>query len=70
MPYSSYLGSHGVFESNAYGGTNLSRVPKIFIETGNMRNASDAAQLESAGFRQRAAQGIATGIRRFIEGRA
>jgi hypothetical protein len=34
MPYPSYLGSQGVYRSNAYGGTNLSRVPKIFIETG------------------------------------
>jgi N-acetylmuramoyl-L-alanine amidase len=69
MPYSSYLGSEGIYASNAYGGTNLSRVPKIFIETGNMRNAADAAKLKSAAFRQRAARGIATGIARFIRGR-
>ena len=66
MPVSSYLGSDGIFPSNAYGGTNLSRVPKIFIETGNMRNAGDAARLESAAFRQRAAAGIAAGIRAFV----
>ena len=66
MPVSSYLGSHGIFPSNAYAGTNLSRVPKIFIETGNMRNAGDAARLESAAFRQRAAVGIAAGIRAFV----
>ena len=66
MPFSSYLGSQGIFPSNAYGGTNLSRVPKIFIETGNMRNAADAARLKSAAFRQRAAVGIAAGIRAFV----
>jgi N-acetylmuramoyl-L-alanine amidase len=69
MPYSSYLGSRGVYHSNAYGGTNLSHVPKIFIETGNMRNATDAAMLESAAFRQRAARGIANGIVRFVSRR-
>jgi len=68
MLVSSYLGSRGISPSNAYGGTNLSRVPKIFIETGNMRNAGDAAKLESGAFRQRAAQGIATGIRAFVAG--
>jgi N-acetylmuramoyl-L-alanine amidase len=66
MPYSTYLGSSAIFASNAYAGTNLSRVPKIFIETGNMRNRTDAALLESPAFRQRAARGIASGIARFL----
>jgi zinc/manganese transport system permease protein len=68
VPYSTYLGAHAVYASNAYGGTNLSRVPKIFIETGNMRNRIDAALLESPAFRERAAHGIASGIARFIVG--
>jgi N-acetylmuramoyl-L-alanine amidase len=66
MPTSSYLGSHGIYESNDYGGTNLSHVPKIFIETGNMRNATDARLLTSAAFRQRAALGIARGLAAFL----
>ena len=69
MPYSNYLGTHAIYASNDYGGTNLSRVPKIFIETGNMRNRTDAALLESPAFRQRAARGIASGITHFIAGR-
>jgi N-acetylmuramoyl-L-alanine amidase len=69
MPYSTYLGNRGIYASNAYGGTNLSRVPKIFIETGNMRNQTDAALLESPAFRQRAARGIASGIVRFVANR-
>ena len=69
MPRSTYLGAQGIYASNAYAGTNLSRVPKIFIETGNMRNHTDAALLESPRFRQRAAQGIATGIEHFIAAR-
>jgi N-acetylmuramoyl-L-alanine amidase len=69
MPYSTYLGTRAIYASNAYGGTDLSRVPKIFIETGNMRNRTDAALLESPAFRQRAADGIASGITRFVTGR-
>ncbi|HET6174505.1 MAG TPA: N-acetylmuramoyl-L-alanine amidase [Gaiellales bacterium] len=69
MPYSSYLGSRAVYRSNAYGGTNLSHVPKIFIETGNMRNGADATLLQSAAFRQRAARGIANGIALFVSRR-
>ena len=69
MPYSTYLGTRAIYASNAYGGTNLSRVPKIFIETGNMRNRTDAALLESSAFRQRAARGIAAGIALFVGNR-
>jgi N-acetylmuramoyl-L-alanine amidase len=58
----------GWLRSNGYGGTDLSHVPKVFIETGEMRNASDAAKLESPTFRRRAAIGIANGIRLFLTG--
>jgi N-acetylmuramoyl-L-alanine amidase len=50
-------------------GLNLARVPAVFIECGNMRNAQDAASLTDPGWRQRAAQGIADGVLRFL-GRA
>jgi hypothetical protein len=36
-------------------------VPKVFVETGNMRNATDASLLESADFRQREAEALAAG---------
>jgi N-acetylmuramoyl-L-alanine amidase len=48
------------------GGLNLSKVPKVFIECGNMRDARDAARLSDAGWRQRAAHGIADGIAGFL----
>jgi N-acetylmuramoyl-L-alanine amidase len=66
VPYSNYLGSAGIYRSNEYGGTNLSHVPKVFIETANMRNASDAALIVLPAFRQSAALGIAHGIESFI----
>jgi N-acetylmuramoyl-L-alanine amidase len=67
MPRADYIGSDGLDARNDLGGLNLSKVPKVFIETGNMNNATDAAKLESASFRQRAAQALADGIVRFLE---
>ena len=66
MPTSTYLGSQGLDERSDLGGLNLSHVPKVFIETGNMRHGADAALLESAAFRQRAAAAIARGLRDFL----
>ncbi|MGY0062290.1 N-acetylmuramoyl-L-alanine amidase [Streptomyces sp. LZ34] len=50
------------------GGLNLSTVPKVFIECGNMRDPKDAAQLTDAAWRERAARGIAQGITDFLNG--
>jgi N-acetylmuramoyl-L-alanine amidase len=41
-------------------------VPKVFVETGNMRNGEDARLLESGAFRERIARALATGIARFL----
>ena|SRR5579862_4229659 len=68
MPVSN-LYPTGYLRSEAYGGTDLSHVPKIFIETGNMPNPGEAARLESPAFRARVALGIADGIRLFLTGR-
>ena len=54
-PHSTYAGRDGLDVRSDLGGLNLSDVPKVFIETGNMRNAADAARLESAAYRQREA---------------
>ncbi|MFE7115654.1 N-acetylmuramoyl-L-alanine amidase [Streptomyces sp. NPDC057654] len=48
------------------GGLNLSTVPKVFIECGNMRDPKDAAELIEAKWRQKAARGIADGITDFL----
>ena len=66
LPFSTYLGQDGIDARNDLGGLNLSTVPKIFIETGNMRNATDAALLEDPAFRQRVATGIANGLLSFV----
>jgi N-acetylmuramoyl-L-alanine amidase len=49
------------------GGLNLSTVPKVMLECGNMRNSADAAKLTSAAFRQRIAASIAAGLTAFLK---
>ena len=66
MPYSTYLGRAGLDARDDLGGLNLSVVPKVFIETGNMRNATDAALLSDPGFRQKEAEGIAAGLAAYL----
>lgn len=68
-PLANYLGGKGLTIRDDLGGLNLTRVPKVFIECGNMRNAHDAAALTNAAWRQQAAQGIADGITAFLEGK-
>ncbi|MEU1312364.1 N-acetylmuramoyl-L-alanine amidase [Streptomyces cinnamoneus] len=66
---SNYIGKGtGLDTRGDLGGLNLSTIPKVFIECGNMRNAQDAAQLTDAAWREKAAQGIADGIKDFLRG--
>ncbi|MEU1848764.1 N-acetylmuramoyl-L-alanine amidase [Streptomyces sp. NPDC019990] len=66
---SDYVGDGtGLVTREDLGGLNLSTVPKVFIECGNMRDSKDAALLTSGAWRQRAAQGISEGIVRFLRG--
>ena len=69
LPFSTYLGHDGIDARDDLGGLNLSTVPKVFIETGNMRNATDAALLEAPDFRQQVAAGIANGLISFVSAR-
>ncbi|MHC0432187.1 N-acetylmuramoyl-L-alanine amidase [Streptomyces sp. O3] len=61
-------GGTGLDVRKDLGGLNLSKVPKVFIECGNMRDAEDAAQLTNGAWRQKAARGIAEGITGFLDG--
>ncbi|MEV4434575.1 N-acetylmuramoyl-L-alanine amidase [Streptomyces sp. NPDC049585] len=66
---SNYIGKGtGLDTRSDLGGLNLSVIPKVFIECGNMRDAQDAALLTDADWRQKAAQGIADGITDFLHG--
>ncbi|MFF6774664.1 N-acetylmuramoyl-L-alanine amidase [Streptomyces sp. NPDC012637] len=66
---SNYIGSGtGLDVRDDLGGLNLSTVPKVFLECGNMRDPKDAALLTDAAWRQKAAQGIANGIGAYLKG--
>jgi N-acetylmuramoyl-L-alanine amidase len=66
MPVSTYDGTNGISYRSDLAGLNLTRVPKVLIECGNMRNATDAAQLVRASFRKLAAQSFARAITLFL----
>ncbi|MGW9246252.1 N-acetylmuramoyl-L-alanine amidase [Streptomyces badius] len=66
---SNYIGGPtGLDTRDDLGGLNLSTVPKVFVECGNMRDPKDAALLTSASWRQKAAQGLADGITSYLQG--
>ncbi|MFE3885798.1 N-acetylmuramoyl-L-alanine amidase [Streptomyces lydicus] len=66
-PRSNYIGKGtGLDVRSDLGGLNLSTVPKVFLECGNMRDPKDAAQLTDARWRQKAARGITEGITDFL----
>lgn len=66
---SNYIGEGtGLDVRTDLGGLNLSTVPKVFIECGNMRDSQDAARLTSGAWRQKAASGISDGIVSFLRG--
>ena len=68
MPTSTYFGSHGLATSDQYGTLNLAKVPTAILETGNMRNTTDAKLLASDAWRDQMAEAIAAGIVAFATG--
>ncbi|WP_169981811.1 N-acetylmuramoyl-L-alanine amidase [Microbispora sp. H10836] len=66
LPYSNYIGKDALNYRSDLGGLNLSKVPKIFIECGNMRNAADAAKFKDREFRQRMAEALAQGLEKYL----
>jgi N-acetylmuramoyl-L-alanine amidase len=70
MPESTYDGVAGLNPRDDLAGLNLTTVPKVLIETGNMRNATDARLLVSSAWQQRAGRAMAQAITEFLTGRA
>ena len=68
MPISNYLGSNGVDPRSDLAGLNLTTVPKVLIECGNMRNSTDAALMKSATWQDRAAQALANALTTYLGG--
>ena len=66
MPVSSYDGVDGLQPRNDLAGLNLTTVPKVLIECGNMQNATDAAMLVDPAFQQSAAAAMAQAITTYL----
>jgi N-acetylmuramoyl-L-alanine amidase len=64
-PVSNYLGRNGIDVRNDLGGLTLSDTPKVFVELGNMRNATDARILRSPRQQERTAAALAAAIVRW-----
>jgi N-acetylmuramoyl-L-alanine amidase len=66
MPISSYDGENGITLRDDLAGLNLTTVPKVLIEVGNMRNATDAKMLTSAAFQRQVAKVLLAAIVKFL----
>ncbi len=66
MPVSNYDGTSGVADRDNLAGLNLTTVPKVLIECGNMRNSTDAALLVRTSFQRLAARALAGAITSYL----
>jgi len=65
-PVSTYDGVDGIQPRDDLAGTNLSTVPKVFIECANMTNPTDAALVVDPAWQARAAAAIDRGLVSFL----
>jgi N-acetylmuramoyl-L-alanine amidase len=68
MPESDYYGTDGVIGRDDLAGLNLTTVPKVLVECGNMPNPTDASLLESPSFQQQLARAFTDAIIEFLTG--
>jgi N-acetylmuramoyl-L-alanine amidase len=66
MPESTYNGDQGTMLRDDLAGLNLTTVPKVLVECGNMRNATDAQMLVSPAFQRLVARTLAAAIVTFL----
>lgn len=66
MPESTYEGDQGIMLRDDLAGLNLTTVPKVLIECGDMRNATDAQMLVSPAFQRLVARTLAAAIVTFL----
>jgi N-acetylmuramoyl-L-alanine amidase len=69
MAVSNYYGRNGYINRDDLAGLNLTTMPKVLVETGNMHNAADAALLVRPGVQRSIAAALAAAIYRFLTGR-
>lgn len=67
FPRANYIaGGDGLDVRSDLGTLNLSDIPTVMVELGNMRNAADARVMTTSAGRARYASGLTAGIRRFL----
>jgi len=69
MPESTYYGNYGIITRDDLAGLNLTTVPKILIECGNMPNPEDARMLTSPAFQHLLATAFTAAIVAFLTDR-
>lgn len=67
MPVADYTAVDGLAERSDLGGLNLSDVPAVFLEMGNMRNVEDATLFADVDFRDAVAAAVAAAVVAFLE---
>ncbi|MEO7745308.1 MAG: N-acetylmuramoyl-L-alanine amidase [Actinomycetota bacterium] len=60
--YATYTAHQGLTRRSDLAGLNLSRVPTVFIECGNMRNPGDAQRMRDPVWRQSAARALVSSL--------
>jgi N-acetylmuramoyl-L-alanine amidase len=67
---STYIGSNGLYGRADLSGLNLDQYPAVLVECGNMKNADEAAQMDSADGRARYATAVTEGIVNYLSSKA
>jgi N-acetylmuramoyl-L-alanine amidase len=65
-----YIGSDGLYGRADLAGLNLAEYPAVLVELGNMKNADDAARMESADGRAKYAAAVTDGVVAYLSGKA
>lgn len=66
VPIANYYATNGIRKRTDLGTLNMSDVPAVMVELGNMKNVNDARRMTTASGRARYASGLVTGIRAFL----
>jgi N-acetylmuramoyl-L-alanine amidase len=66
LPIANYYAINGIRTRSDFANFNLANVPSILVETGNMKNASDARRMKSSAGRDQYAAGLVNGIRLYL----
>jgi N-acetylmuramoyl-L-alanine amidase len=61
-----YIAHNGMIARKDLGGLNLSKVPKVLTELGNMRNAADARHMKSAKWREHVARALRSALAAYL----